>query len=251
MRLFALIFSVSVFLFLACASSNTEDTIVFAGSGGYPPFNFIDTTNTVTGFDVDVAEEIARQLGKKMKYTTTAWDGIIEGLRAGRYDAILGSMAVTPQRQEVVSFSVPYYYSGAQLLVLKKSGIRCSKDISESHTIGVTTGTTFEQDARKLGARVKLYEDDNQTLLELLNGRLDAVITDRVVGLNAIQKIDKGDKIILVGNLLRTEDCAIAFRQNNTKLRTRIDSILVKMHADSTLTRISQKWFNGVDITQK
>ncbi len=233
-----------------CGSNKDSNTLVFAGSGGYPPFNFIDENNQVIGFDVDVGREIAQRLGKEMKYTTTAWDGIIEGLRAGRYDAILGSMAVTERRKEVVDFSIPYYYSGAQLMTRQGSPIQSPDDIGEDHLVGVTTGTTFEQDARELGAEVRLYEDDNQTLIELLNGRIDAVITDRVVGLNAMKKMDKGDELTLTGELLRREDCAIALRPESDRLQTRIDSVLTTMHQDGTLSEISEKWFEGTDITR-
>src|SRR5690554_5214571 len=94
-------------------SEADDNTISFAGSGGYPPFNYMNDKGEVEGFDVDVAQEIADRLGMEMEYVTTAWDGIIEGLRARRYDGILGSMAITDEREERVDFSIPYYYSGA------------------------------------------------------------------------------------------------------------------------------------------
>jgi len=230
--------------------SQEEDNIIqFAGSGGYPPFNFINENNEVIGFDVDVAREIAERLGYELDYVTTAWDGIIEGLRAGRYNGILGSMAITPERQQVVDFSEPYYYSGAQLIVSIDSGINSTADLTENHNVGLVTGTTFAQDAEKLGVSIKYYEDDNQTLMELINGRLDAVITDRVVGLNAMSKIQGGDSLTLAGELLRKEECAIAF-QKDDPLRDQVNGILNEMRADGTLAEISESWFNGENITK-
>ena len=229
-------------------SQDEETVIQFAGSGGYPPFNFINENNEVIGFDVDVAREIAERLGYELDYVTTAWDGIIEGLRAGRYNGILGSMAITPERQQVVDFSEPYYYSGAQLIVSKNSGISSPADLTKSHNVGLVTGTTFAQDAEKLGVSIKYYEDDNQTLMELINGRLDAVITDRVVGLNAMSKIQGGDSLTLAGELLRKEECAIAF-QKDDPLRDTVNGILKEMRADGTLAGISESWFNGENIT--
>lgn len=82
--------------------------ISFAMSGGYPPFNFYDEENKLVGFDVDVCHEVADRLGVKFKPVTTEWSGIIPGLTSGVYDGILGSMAVTPDREKVVSFSAPY-----------------------------------------------------------------------------------------------------------------------------------------------
>jgi len=111
------------------------------------------------------------------------------------------------------------------------------------------TGTTFERDAEQLGTQVKLYEDDNQTLIELLNGRIDGVLTDRIVGLNAIAELKEGDRLTLVGSVLRSEVMAIAFHKDNTELKNQVNDILSSMFADGTMKAISEKWFGGEDIT--
>jgi len=235
----------------AQAQSEDVNTISFAGSGGYPPFNYITDSGEVIGFDVDVAQAIADRLGKTMEYKTTAWDGIVEGLRAKRYDAILGSMGITPEREERVDFSIPYYYSGPQLIVRKDSAIKGPSDLKSSDSVALVTGTTFEQDGKKLGVVVKLYEDDNQTLMELINGRVDGVLTDRIVGLNAIGKLRGGDTLTLVGSTLRTETMGIAFHEDSDTLREQVNAALEEMFADGTMKAISGKWFNGQDITVK
>ncbi len=237
-------------LAFAAGQRETEDTISFAGSGGYPPFNFMTDAGDVIGFDVDVAEEIANRLGKTLDYRTTAWDGIIEGLRAGRYDGILGSMGITPARQEIVDFSTPYYYSGPQLIVRADSDIGGPEDLDSTSVIGLVTGTTFEEDANNLGVRVSLYEDDNQTLMELLNGRVDGVLTDRIVGVNAIQALPRGNELTLVGSVLRTERMGVALQKGNEELLTKVNQALEDMRADGTMLAISEKWFGeGIDIT--
>ncbi len=237
-------------LAFAAGQMDTEDTISFAGSGGYPPFNFITEDGDVVGFDVDVAEEIASRLGKTLDYRTTAWDGIIEGLRAGRYDGILGSMGITPARQEIVDFSTPYYYSGPQLIVREDSGIEGPEDLDGSSRVALVTGTTFEDDAVNLGVRASLYEDDNQTLMELLNGRVDGVLTDRIVGLNAINALPRGDELELVGSVLRTERMGVAVQKGNDELLDQINQALEEMRVDGTMREISERWFGeGVDIT--
>ena len=153
-------FCVSVQVF-AGGQKEADGTVKFAGSGGYPPFNFMTDSNEVDGFDVDVAKEIASRLDLELEYVTTAWDGIIEGLRAGRYNGILGSMAITEERLKIVDFSDPYYYSGAQIVTSKNSNIKSISDISSDTVIGVVTGTTFVDDVEGMGAQVRLYEDDN------------------------------------------------------------------------------------------
>jgi len=150
------------------------------------------------------------------------------------------------KRLEVVNFSTPYYYSGAQLLV-KKGAPFTAPDQLKGKIIGVVTGTTFATDAEKLGAGdVKLYKDDTHTLTELNNGVVNGVITDRVVGVNAM---NSGKfNIALLGMPLRGEDIAVAFRKGDDSLLTKVNTILSAMHKDGTLSTLSQKWLK-TDIT--
>lgn len=221
-----------------------EGEISFAMTGEYPPFNFVDGDG-VDGFDVDVAREIADRLGVEPVFETTAWDGIIAGLRAEHYDTILGSMAITPGRRDTVNFTIPYYFSGAQLVTREDSDINQVEDIA-GHTVGVVTGTTFEEDARELDADLNLYEGDNETIMELTNGRVEGVITDRVV---AIEFMNEGFDIELTGDLLRQETMAVAVNEDADDLLVELNLILFEMHQDGTLQEISEEWFNE-DITQ-
>ena len=220
------------------------------GSGGYRPFNYFNENGEIVGFDVDTGEAIAEQLGVDLNYGDTAWDGIIEGLRAGRYDGALASMAITPDRLEEVNFTIPYYYSGAQLVVRTDSGITDPSEM-EGLTIAVATGTTFADDAEELGATVSYYEDDTQTLMELINGRVDGVITDRLVAMENIQGIQGGDQLTMAGDLLRLEEMAIAVHKDDVELLEKLNEILEALHADGTMRAISEDWFDGQDITVK
>ena len=236
-------------LAFSAAGCNTQDenVLTVVGSGGYPPFNYYEGDDVV-GFDVDTGEEIARRLGMELNYETSAWDGLPEGLRAGRYDAILGSMAITEERLKTLSFTIPYYFSGAQLVVRKDSGITDPSQM-QGKVIGVVTGETFVDDARDLGADVDFYEDTHQILLELLNGRVDGMITDRLVALNGMHEIARGDELTLAGEILRLEQMALAVRQDDDELREKLNQALEEMHADGSLRRISEEWFHGEDIT--
>lgn len=225
-----------------------DGEISFAMSGGYPPFNYFNKRNKLVGFDVDVAKEVARRLGVKFKPVTTEWSGIIEGLRSGIYNGILGSMAATEQRRKVVDFSVPYYYSGAQMFVRTDAPFSSVNELKDK-AVGLVTGTTFEQDARNLGVSdIRLYKDDTHTLTELSSGVIDGVITDRVVGVNAM---NRGKfKIRPLDSPLRKEDIAVAFRKEDKSLTEEVNRILEQMHKDGTLTKLSKKWLK-VDITRK
>lgn len=223
--------------------------LTVVGSGGYPPFNYIDENGDVIGFDVDVGAEIAARLGVELNYVTGEWSGLIEGLRAGRYDGILGSMAVTEERLQTVNFSIPYYYSGAQLIVRSDSGIADPGEM-EGQAIAVATGTNYVEDAEGLGAEAKLYDDDTLTMMELIAGRVDGVVTDRLVALEAMNGLEGGDELELCGEIMRLESMGIAIRQEDVTLLEAIDEILQEMHDDGTLTAISEEWLGG-DVTVK
>jgi polar amino acid transport system substrate-binding protein len=230
------------------AQITEKGEISFAMSGGYPPFNYYDKDNNLVGFDVDIAAEVARRLGVELKPVTTAWDGILEGLLAARYDGILGSMGITPERLERVDFSDPYYLDGSQLVVRADSSIT-GPDALQNASVALVTGTTFEADAAAMTgvADVKLFEDDNQTLSELRNGRVDGVITGYFVAVNAVNEFPNDFK--LAGDRIRAEEIAVAIRKENADLVSAINEALSAMRQDGTYAQISEKWF-GRDISQ-
>lgn len=105
--------------------------ITFAMSGGYRPFNYFNDKDELVGFDVEIGKAVAEKLGVKYNAVTTDWSGIVEGLRSGRYDGIFGSMAITDARLEVVDFTNPYYFSGAQLIVKEGSNIEGPESLGQ------------------------------------------------------------------------------------------------------------------------
>lgn len=213
----------------------------FALSGQYPPFNFVDENNHLTGFDVDICNHIARSIGVEPRPLSTAWDGIIAGLLAGRYELICGSMAITDQRLKAVDFSDPYYRSGAQLFVKKGSAIKNAEELA-GRRVGVTLGTTYEKWVRKhLGdVEVRTYKGVPAMILEVINGRIDGFITDRIVG--AIAIAEKGAPIAQAGSLLYEERMGIALRRDNPQLKQAINDALAAMKKDGSYHDISMRW---------
>jgi polar amino acid transport system substrate-binding protein len=218
----------------------------FSLTGQYPPFNFVNEKNTVTGFDVEIGMEVAKRLGVKGKAVTTAWDGIIAGLIASKYDLICGSMAITEQRLKSIDFSDPYYRSGAQIFTKNSSKIKSVFDL-RGKKIGVTLGTTFEQWVREniKDAEIKTYKGVPDMILETATGRIDAFITDKIVGAMAIK--EKFAPLKLVGDLLYEERMGIALRKGNPELREAINKALTDMKNDGTYEKISMKWL-GIDV---
>ena len=224
-----------------------DGQLTFAMSGQYRPFNYFEKDGKLTGFDVDMGDEIAKKLGLKPNPVTGPFDSLVAGLSSKRYDVIIGSMSPTPARKKQVDFTNDYYVSGAQLFVKNDSPITSVKDLHNA-TVGVTLGTTFEDFAKtQPGVKnVKTYPSDNQALTELANGRLDAVITTKLLGLYQIKAANV--QVKPVGNILFPDPAAIASRKDNSKLTAKVNEILVELKSDGTYAKLSNKWF-GVDIS--
>jgi len=218
--------------------------LVVGIEGAFPPFNMFDETGELVGFDVDIAREIARRLGVDVQFVPTAWEGIVVGLLIGSYDAIISSLAITPERQERVAFTQTYYRSGAQIVVPSGSDIKNADDLP-GRRVGATVGTTYLDALEELGVAAVGYESDLQAFQDLAIGRLDAVVTDRLVAIMIIG--ERGYDMELVGDLLYTENIGIAVRHQDEDLRIAIDEALTSMYEDGTYTAISHKWF-GTDI---
>jgi polar amino acid transport system substrate-binding protein len=218
----------------------------FALTGQYPPFNFVDENNKLAGFDVEIGRELAKRIGAEGVPVTIAWDGIIAGLLAKKYDVICGSMAITEQRLASIDFTEPYYRSGAQIFVKDDSSIK-SADSLKGKKIGVTLGTTYEQWVRAniKDVNIRTYKGVPDMILEAATGRIDAFVTDRIVGALAIK--DKSAPLKPAGDLLYEERMGIALRKGNPELKNAMNKALAEMKEDGTYHAISMKWL-GIDV---
>ncbi|MBO8172711.1 MAG: transporter substrate-binding domain-containing protein [Bacillaceae bacterium] len=221
-------------------SGGEKETFSFAMSGLYKPFNFKEDGELV-GFDVEIGTEIAKRMGMEPDPVTNPWESIIPGLTTNKYDAIIGSMAITEERLEKVNFSRPYYRSGAQIFVSADNDEIKSADDLKGKVIGVVKASTFKDVAMEYTDQVKEYDSDLTALNDLPSGRIDAVITDQMVGLRMIKEgaVDIKD----VGEPLWVDEMGIAVRKEDEALLENINKALESMIEDGTYEEISKKWF--------
>lgn len=222
-----------------------EGVIRIAMSGAYPPFNFVNDQNEVVGFDPSVGAEIASRMGLEVEIVTTAWDGIIGGLLANKYDAIVGSMTITAERDEVVDFVGPYYSDRRAIFTNPGSEITSIDDL-DGIKVGVTLGETHEDWARDLGLSVNTYKGLPELLLELENGRVDAIVNDSIAAILAMTA--KGQAFEMF-NDPTTEPfgAGIAIREGNPELAAAMQAALDEMMADGTYVALAEEWI-GADI---
>lgn len=225
-----------------------EGTLVVAMSGEFQPFSYFEG-NTLTGFDYDIGAAIAEEMGLELDAQTGAFDTLIQGVSADRYDVLIASMTPTEERDEQVDFTDSYYVSGAQAFV--SPGTECT-DISEldSPTIGVASGTTYQDWLNENGGEwvgeIRTFSSDVTALQDVATGRLDAAMTDRNVGLYQIQ--ESGLDLVECGEPVFTEEPAFAVEEGNTALRDALNEALATIKEDGTYAEISEKYF-GKDIS--
>ncbi len=214
-----------------------------AMSGAYPPFNFVNDANEVVGFDPSIGAEIAKRMGVDVKIITTAWDGIIGGLLANKYDAIVGSMTITDERAKVVDFVGPYYSTQRAIFTQKGSPIKDLAGLKDA-TLGVTLGETHEQWARDEGYKIRTYKGLPELMLELKSGRVDAIVNDRIAAMLAMKE-NGYDFVEVPVPAAEKYDQGIAIRKGNPELKAAMQKALEEVMADGTYLEIANKWVGG------
>lgn len=224
-----------------------EGKLTWAASGLYKPFNYKEN-GELKGFDVEIGYALAEKMGLEPNPITTPWETILQGLKAKKFDIILGSMAITKERQKQVNFTEPYYYSGGMIFVSNDNNdIKSAEDL-KGKRIGVVAQSTYDDAAKKFTEDIKYYNSDVTALNDLtVKGRLDAVITAPVVGYEA-QKA--GLEIKKAGEPLWIERAAIAVRKEDTALLEALNKALKEIKEDGTYDEISNKLFgrNLLDV---
>lgn len=227
------------------ASQSGEFAIALTGK--YPPFSYYDSQGQLTGFDVDTSQEVADRLGRDLKIVPTEWAGILAGLLAGRYDAIIGSMGITPARQEKVDFSDPYYISGAQLFIAKDEAgqITSIEDLTDGGRVGVTIGSTYEQYLTENYPTIEVIARDGEPAIfqDMDNDRIDAFVTDKLVGMYRIKAA--GMPYVPAGPLLYDEEVGIPIQKGQPELLAAINAALADMRADGTFDELHAKYFGA------
>ncbi len=255
------------------ASIEDKGTLTVSTDPAYPPQSELNKdTGKYEGFDIDVATEIAKRLGVEIAWQAPAWETIISGSWNGRWDASVGSMTITPERAEVLSFTPPYYYTPAAIAVHKDNTSITDASGLDGKKIGVCGGCTYDlylrnklvisQDETGKGVEIPSVvkdptivtsDTDSTALQDLALGdgrRLDAVVS---AGPTIQAAIDSGAPLKIVGEPLYYEPLSVAIDKSSqldsTGLVDRISEIVAEMHKDGTLSELSKKWYGGADLT--
>jgi octopine/nopaline transport system substrate-binding protein len=265
------------FLAGAVNAQDLPARISIATEGAYPPWNFTNADGTLAGYEIELIDILCARMKVECEVVSQEWNGIIPGLTAGKYDAIIASMGVTEQRLAVVAFSAPYarapngfLTTGENALAdLPQSGISFSLADAPAEAeaalatltaqlagkaIGVQTGSTAASFAAEyfVGLDLREYPSFEQLGLELTAGRLDLAIAN-VTAFKAVIDANTPGALVLTGptfsgGVLGLGTTNVALRQGEDALRDAFDAAIAEINADGTNTALTEKWF-GVDIS--
>ncbi|SEP76829.1 cystine transport system substrate-binding protein [Faunimonas pinastri] len=228
----------------------SRGALVVGLEGTYPPFSFQDESGNLVGFEVDLSKALADKMGVKAQFQPTKWDGILAALQSGRLDVVVNQVTITDERKKTISFSDPYTVSGIQIIVRKGEESKINKpDDLQGKAVGVGLGTNYEQWLRQNEpkAEVRTYDDDPTKISDLVSGRIDAVLNDRLVAADLVKK--SGGTIVGAGEPFSKQEAGIAIAKGNPELLAAVNKALGELRQDGTLAEISDKWF-GTDVTK-
>lgn len=234
---------------LAAAQARTWDEIKAAGTikiateGAFKPFNYFEGKK-LTGFEVDLGTAIAKQLGVKVEWITQPFDNLLIGLGQDRYDFVIASHGITPERAKAVDFSDPHYCTGGAI-ISKPGGPKTAADLV-GKTVAVQVGTTYLDNVSKIkGVKdVKTFPKDTDAEAALMAGRADAWVSDKFLGLDAVKTMPGK---LVQGDLLFQEKIAMAVKKGNESLVKELNASLAKLENNGTYAKLSNQYF-GQDI---
>jgi polar amino acid transport system substrate-binding protein len=207
----------------------------------FPPFE-IGQPPDITGYDIEVFNAIAKQLGLKVTYKDTSFTTIFRDLAQGKFDVVVAASTILPDREQTVDFSDPYYLTPQSLLVAEgNTDIRTVDDLAGA-TVGAQDGTTgeFYAEDETEASQVRGFPEGPDAINALRNGQVDAVIIDFAVGQDAVEK---AGGVEIAQRIVTNELYGFAFAEDKDALREQANEAIARIKEDGTLARFYQKYF--------
>ncbi|AUH00048.1 ABC transporter substrate-binding protein [Prodigiosinella confusarubida] len=280
-NIFQRIISISVLsaaIAFACSAQAKEwKTVTIATEGSYEPWNLTLPGGKLGGFEPELMHVLCQRMSIKCKLVVQNWDGMIAGLQAGKFDVLMDAIVITPERRQVIDFSIPYASTPASFIVLKNkllppatgdnAVIRLTNDPAQitpaiaglrealkGKTIGIASGTVYtpfiDQYFKDI-ATIREYTASADAILDLQAGRIDAVFDD-VTFANSIMNKPENKDLTLSGPQLAGpiwgEGEALGIRKSDPELKAKFDAAIKSALADGTVKALSEKWFK-TDVT--
>ncbi|GAA0692346.1 ABC transporter substrate-binding protein [Marinobacterium maritimum] len=230
---------------LSSSAALAGDKIRIATEGAYAPFNGINEQGELIGFDVDIARALCAEMKADCEIVAQDWDGIIPGLMGRKYDAIIASMSITKERLRVVDFTDRYYSNVLAFVAAKGTELDTTEAGLKGLTIGAQRATRsgqYLEDNLSDVVNVKLYGTQSEAYLDMANGRLDAMLSDKFPAYDWLQTADgegfefKGEDIDI------NDEIAIAVRKRDP-LKEKLNAAIKAIVENGTYAEINARYF--------
>ena len=271
--------SASLAMLAPAMAQELPKEILIGTEGAFAPFNFTNPDGTLGGFEIELAKDLCDRIKISCKIEAQSYDSLIPSLNAGKIDAIMAAMQITPKREEVIAFSLAYASTGQTFATTKDNSlaelpdtgkifslqsdeagalkeIEKLKPLLQGKTIGVQGGAISEAFLEKYMKGIvtlRPYKSTEQHDLDLISGRLDAVFTSPAYLATSIKKAGNEGMLIagprFQGGILGRGN-AVGLRKSDTALKEKFDAAVKAAQADGTVERLSAKWF-GFDVTPR
>ena len=225
-------------------------TLIVGFDQDFPPMGFVGDNGEYTGFDLDLAKEVASRLGLEYKAQPVAWDSKDMELESGNIDCIWNGFTITG-REDDYTWTTPYMANKQVFVVANDSDIKSQADLA-GKVVEVQADSSAEaalkenQDLANTFGQLLTTPDYNTAFMDLEQGAVDAVAMDVIVAGYQIKQRNADFKIL--DDSLSEEEYGVGFKKGNTELRDKVQGALEEMAADGTLAKISDEWF-GEDVT--
>jgi polar amino acid transport system substrate-binding protein len=211
----------------------------------YPPFEMLDTNKReLVGFDVDLMKAIAAKAGLEVEFINIGFNQLLSGIAQCQYDGGISAIAITDELKQKMIFSNPYFTNG-QVVVVKTGNVTVTgRDTLAGMTVGTQKGSISASEIEKIpGAQMKTYATFDLAFQDLIQGLIDAVITDKSLALSYVGI--KANNLKVVGDEFAAESYGIAICRENPELVKKINDGLAVIEADGTLDSLTKKWLES------
>ena len=247
--------------YVGCSRESSEstldkDTLVVGMDDAFAPMGFKDESGEITGFDVDLAKELAKRLDKEIVFQPIDWTMKESELKSGNIDLIWNGYTITDERKNKVDFSVPYLKNKQVIVTLSDSNINSKSDLSNKKVGAQSESSAVTAMEKEIdlynsfsGGSAITFEDNNQALIDLEAGRIDAVVADEIL-VRYYLSLKGEEKFKISDDNFGEEEYGVGIRKGDKKMVDAFNKAYKEMQEDGTLQKISKKWFNE-DITIK
>ena len=219
--------------------------------GAYPPFSETSPDGTIVGFDIDIANTLCAEMGETCTMVKTDWDGIIPALLEKKCDMIVASMSITPERQQVIDFSKKYYQTPARFVAKADAGFVDTPEDMAGKLVGVQRGSIHQgfMEGEYPDTQLTLYASQDEAYLDLVSGRVDAVMADVTAIQDGFLSTPQGEGFAFFGEehsdpQYHGEGAGIGVRKEDTELRDRLTAAIEAIRANGKYDEIAAKYFD-------